>query len=38
MEDRVDRRDMVDSSDVNVLSERAEIFLLGGRRAKGDDA
>lgn len=38
MEERVDRRDIVDSSDVNVLSERAEIFLLGGRSARGDEA
>ncbi len=31
IEERVDRRDMVDSSEVKVLSDRTETFRLGGR-------
>jgi len=31
IDDRVDRRDTVDSSEVKVLSDRAETFRLGGR-------
>lgn len=31
IDDRVDRRDTVDSSEVNVLSDRAETLRLGGR-------
>jgi hypothetical protein len=31
IDDRVERREMVDSSDEYVLSDRAETFRLGGR-------
>jgi hypothetical protein len=31
MDDRVDRRETVDNSEVYVLSDRAETFRLGGR-------
>lgn len=37
MDDRVDRRETVDSSDVYVFNDRAETFLLGGRSACGDE-
>lgn len=37
MDDRVDRREAVDSSELYVFSDRAESFLLGGRNACGDE-
>lgn len=37
MDDRVDRRESVDNSDVYVFRDRAETFLLGGRSACGDE-
>ena len=37
IEDRVEWRDRLENSEVKVLSERVDTFLLGGRKRSGDD-